>query len=261
MNHLIKNKGNIKWYVYTLNDPETNIPFYVGKGQRYRMYNHYYNVKKHKIPNGNFRLYEKIKSIINSGKSIEYKIVFSSNDEKEAYDREFQLIQEIGIDNLCNLFLGYGGSYSGEKHWNFGRTTPQDVKDKIGKSKLGDKHTEESKKKMSDQRQGSLHPMFGKRHTEDAKRKMSENHVDFNGDRNPFYNKTHSDKTKEHLHNLFSKSYKLIPPDNDCIIIYGTKNVMKYINDYNMMNNTKVSAFSLFQYGKNGDGWRIEKNN
>ena len=35
-----------KWYVYTLNNPETHIPFYVGKGQRYRMYNHYYNVKK-----------------------------------------------------------------------------------------------------------------------------------------------------------------------------------------------------------------------
>lgn len=144
MNPLIKNK---KWYVYTLNDPETNIPFYVGKGQKYRMYSHYSNVKNHKIPNGNFRLYNKIKSIIGNGRSIDYKIIFSSENEKEAYDKEFQMIQEICIDNLCNLFSGHGASYSGEKHWNYGRITPQNVKDKIGKSKLGDKHSEESKKK------------------------------------------------------------------------------------------------------------------
>lgn len=258
MNPLIKNK---KWYVYTLNDPETNIPFYVGKGQKYRMYNHFYNVKKGKIPNGNFRLYEKIKSIITNGQSIGYKIVFSSDNEKEAYDKELQLIQEIGINNLCNLFLGHGKTYSGEKHWNFGRTTPQNVKNKIGKSKLGDKHTEESKKKMSEKRQGVLHPMFGKRHTEKTKKKMSENHANFNGELNPFFNKTHSIETKDHLHKLFSKPFKVILPNNNQIIIYGTKNIIKYINDYNIINNAKVSAFSLFQYGKNGDGWRIEKIN
>jgi hypothetical protein len=50
------------------------------------MYNHFYNAKKHKVPNGNFRLYEKIKSIIINEDSFEYKIVFSNNDEKEAYD-------------------------------------------------------------------------------------------------------------------------------------------------------------------------------
>jgi NUMOD3 motif len=256
MNPIINNK---KWYVYTLNDPETSIPFYVGKGQRYRMYNHYYNVKKHKIPNGNFRLYEKIKSIITNGKSIEYKIVFSSDNEKKAYDREFQLIQEIGIDNLCNLFLGYGKSYSGEKHWNYGRTTPQNVKDKIGKSKLGDKHTEESKMKMSKQRQGDLHPMFGRHHTDDTRKQMSKNHADFNGKNNPFYQKSHNDKTKEYLHDLFSKPVKIIFPNNEYVVIYGQKNVKKYVNDYNINNNTKVSAFSLFQYGKNGDGWKLEK--
>ena len=223
------------------------------------MYNHYYNVKKHKIPNGNFRLYEKIKNIIINGNSIEYKIVFSSDNEKEAYDREFQLIQEIGIDNLCNLFFGYGASYSGEKHWNYGRTTPQNVKDKIGKSKLGDKHTEESKKKMRERMQGVQHPMFGKHHTENTKRKMSENHADFNGKNNPFYQRSHNDKTKEYFHNLYSKPLKIILPNDKSILMHGRREVKKYVDEYNIINNTKVSTFSLFQYGKNGDGWKIEK--
>lgn len=248
-----------KWYVYTLNDPDTNIPFYVGKGQRYRMYNHFYNVKKRKIPNGNFRLYDKIKSIIDNGKKIEYEIVFSSDDEKETYNKEYQLIHEIGIDNLCNLFLGHGTSYSGEKHWNFGNTTPQNIREKIGKSKLGDKHTEEAKKKMSHRMQGKLHPMFGKHHTDKSKRKMSENHADFNGKKNPFYQKTHSIETKEYFKKLYSKTFKIILPDNTYVLIKGKKEVKKYIDNYNILNNTKISTFSLFQYGKNRDGWKIIK--
>jgi hypothetical protein len=258
MNPQIKEK---KWYVYTLNDPETHIPFYVGKGQRYRMYNHYYNTKKHKIPNGNFRLYEKIKSIIINEESIEYKIVFSSNNEKEAYDKEFQLIQEIGIDNLCNLFLGHGKTYSGEKHWNFGRTTPQNVKDKIGKSKLGDKHTEESKKIMSRKRQGEDHPMFGHHHTDDTKNQMSKNHADFSGKNNPFFQKKHTEKTKKYFHDLYSKPITIILPNNEHILVYGRKELENYVSNYNIINNAKVSAFSLFQYGKNGNGWKIKKNN
>jgi hypothetical protein len=31
----------MKWYVYTLTDSRTGEIFYVGKGQRYRMYTHY----------------------------------------------------------------------------------------------------------------------------------------------------------------------------------------------------------------------------
>lgn len=252
-------KINKKWYVYSLNDPETNIPFYIGKGQRYRMYNHYYNTKKHKIPNGNFRLYDKIRNIIDSDKSINYKIIFQTDDEKEAYDKEFELIQEIGINNLCNLFLGHGKSYSGEKHWNFGRKTPQNVKDKIGKSKLGDTHSDESKKKMSEKRRGELHPMYGKNHSEETKKQMSKNHANFTGEKNPFYKKKHSDKSKFYLHKLFSKPMYIILPNNQEILLYGQSEVIKYVDNYNKENNTKVSAYSLFQYGKNGSGWKIIK--
>lgn len=223
------------------------------------MYNHFYNVKKRKIPNGNFRLYEKIKSIINDGKSIVYEINFSSNNEKEAYDYEFQLIKKIGIENLCNLFFGYGGSYSGKKHWNFGKTTPQNVKDKIGRSKLGDKHSEKTKMKMRESKQGKPHPMYGKHHTENARRKMSENHANFNGKSNPFYGKSHNEKTKDIFRKLYSITWGIILPNDTHIIVTGKRGVKKYVDDYNIINHTKVSCYSLFQYGKNGDGWKLEK--
>ena len=41
----------------------------------------------------------------------------------------------------------------------------------------------------------------GKPKSETAKMNMSKNHADFNGDRNPFYNKSHTDETKRILRN------------------------------------------------------------
>ncbi len=255
----MKPQINKKWYVYSLNDSETNVPFYIGKGQGYRMYNHFYNVKKHKIPNGNFRLYERIRSIIDGDKSIEYQIHFQTDNEKEAYDKEFELIQKTGINNLCNLFLGHGKSYSGSKHWNYGKKTPQQVKDKIGLSKLGDRHSEESKKKMKEKRQGKLHPMFGRHHTEETRKQMSKNHADFNGEKNPFFQKKHSEKTRNYFKKLYSKPVNIILPNDEIISLNGQNEVIDYINNYNIENSTKISAHSLFQYGKNGHGWKLKK--
>ena len=104
----MKPQINKKWYVYSLNDSETNVPFYIGKGQGYRMYNHFYNVKKHKIPNGNFRLYERIRSIIDGDKSIEYQIHFQTDNEKETQGVYLVDISSADIKELMNIpFIGY----------------------------------------------------------------------------------------------------------------------------------------------------------
>jgi hypothetical protein len=258
MNQVINNK---KWYVYTLSDPVSNIPFYVGKGQKYRMYNHFYSVKKNKPPHGNWCLYRKIKKIIDDGNSIIYTKVYLTNIEKDAYDYEIKLIEEIGIENLCNLFNGYGNVYSGVNHWNFGKTTPLNVKEKIGKAKKGDFHSDETKKKISEKIKGQLHPMYGKKHTEKTRKQMSENHANFNGKLNPFFNKKHSDETKEYFKTLYSNKWVLTLPDGKKITLIGKKSVKIYINDYNLQHNTNISFFSLFQYGKNGNGWTIIKEN
>ena len=169
----------MKWYVYTLSDPRTNEIFYVGKGQRYRMYNHYWAVKRGKVPHRNYKLFRRIKEIINSGLDLIYNQVFHTDDEQEAYVFERKLITEIGMESLCNLFDGFGGTYSGDKHWNFGNHWSDETKRKIGSSKKGQLHSDEAKHKIKEHWKRVTHPMKGKNHTKEAKNKMSKNPHDF----------------------------------------------------------------------------------
>jgi hypothetical protein len=45
--------------------------------------------------------------------------------------------------------------------------------------------SEEQKKKISDAMMGEKNPFYGKKHSRKTKKQMSENHADFNGDKNP----------------------------------------------------------------------------
>ena len=91
------------YYVYELIDPRTNITFYIGKGKNNRMYVHENYVKKGKLPNGNKKLFEKIKEIKDLGLNIVYDKILETDDEGLAYKYENQIINEIGIENLCNV--------------------------------------------------------------------------------------------------------------------------------------------------------------
>lgn len=91
------------YYVYQLIDPRTNIVFYIGKGKSNRMYVHENYVKNGKIPNGNKKLFDKIKEIKDLGLNIVYSKILETDDEGSAYQYENQVINEIGIENLCNV--------------------------------------------------------------------------------------------------------------------------------------------------------------
>jgi len=248
----------MKWYVYTLSDPRTNEIFYVGKGQRYRMYNHYWAVKRGKVPHSNYKLFRKIKEIINSDMDIIYDKVFRTDDEHMAYEFERKLITEIGMGSLCNLFDGFAGSYSGDKHWNFGNRWSDEVKRKIGSSKKGQFHSPQTKNKIKEHWATAEHPMKGKNHTKEAKNKMSENHADFNGAANPFFGKHHSDEIKEYYKNLYAKVWEVTLPSGERLEFLGKKAVVEFVKEYNKEHNVKVSAHSLFQYGKNKHNWSIK---
>ncbi len=145
----------MKYYVYQLIDPKTNKIFYIGKGQKLRMYQHVKDVQRGRIPNRtNVYLYYKIKEILDSGYKIKYKEVFETDIGQEAYNREKQLITEIGLKNLCNITEGgKGGSGMFEK-----------------------KHSEETKCKMSkahDNVSGRKNPFYGKTHTNEIKKHLS----------------------------------------------------------------------------------------
>jgi len=91
-------------YIYEHVDPETNKTFYVGKGSKYRVYdlfnrNNYHLNKLNKL----FRKGYTIKDIA--------KITYNHLTDDDAYILETKIIDQYGLENLCNLYPGgYGGS-------------------------------------------------------------------------------------------------------------------------------------------------------
>ncbi len=178
----------VLFYVYELVTNEGEI-IYVGKGKGDRMYQHVKTAKGNSVSRKkNLKLYNKISSIINNGGFIKPEIVFESYDEKECLDKEVSLINEIGLDNLCNLTEGGEGtsgfklseetrrrmSEAKKKQWRENpRVTSEETKKKISESlkgnkhNVGKKHSEETKKKMSEAKKGRVF-------TEEHKRKLSE---------------------------------------------------------------------------------------
>ncbi len=94
-----------KYYVYTLS--HNDIIFYVGKGTKNRMYVHEQRAIKGIKSNNNSALFNKINEILKLDQKIEYTKIFETDDELEAYRIEYEKIDEIGLDNLCNLTKDY----------------------------------------------------------------------------------------------------------------------------------------------------------
>jgi len=108
-----KTKQHLGQYVYLLIDPSTKKPFYVGKGQNDRVFDHVRCALEYEIPNDK---YDKIREINSSGNSVGHLIVRHGLTEKEALEIEAALIDTIyflepnlGITNIA------GGYHSIEK--------------------------------------------------------------------------------------------------------------------------------------------------
>jgi hypothetical protein len=102
-----------QFYAYLLIDPRNNLPFYVGKGQGIRMYQHTrpseFKINPHKA--------RKIKHIHEAGLQVQYQ-KFMCESEQAAFDLEKQLIQQYGrtydgTGILTNLDHGGQGGSTG----------------------------------------------------------------------------------------------------------------------------------------------------
>jgi hypothetical protein len=145
-------KNSPIFYVYILIDPSDNIPFYVGKGNGSRMYDHEKNILKGKKLK-NLHLYYKISKILDSKKPILYNKVLENVDENTALIEEINQIQKIGradlgLGTLCNLTNGGEGS-------------------------CGLVYTDKMLKRRIELSAGKNNPMFGHKHTDEAKKIMS----------------------------------------------------------------------------------------
>lgn len=93
-------KDALKYYVYLLIDPLNDKVFYVGKGNKDRVFDH----EKKKLSKAKIK---RIKEIQNKGYNIIRKIVHHGLTEKEAIAAEATLINFIGINNLTNEVSGH----------------------------------------------------------------------------------------------------------------------------------------------------------
>ena len=126
-----------KYYVYELIDPDSKLPFYVGKGKNNRMFSHECHVNNGNIPNNNKHLYNKIQKILLSNNEIIYHKTYENLNEKDAFKKEIDRINEIGIENLCNLTEGGNGG-----------TPTTEIRNKISNANKDRIVTEKTKQKI-----------------------------------------------------------------------------------------------------------------
>ena len=246
---------------------EDGTPYYVGKGEKNR-------------------IYKKGKGEVKPPKD-KSKIIFLKQNltEEDAFKHEIYMIavfgrKDLGTGILRNRTNGGEGCS--------GMICREDVKLKIKNSNLGKKHTEKSKKKMSESRKGRIHseetkikigkssknrkPMLGKKmseetkkrlkeinlgrkHSEESKKKMSDAHkariykplTEEHKNKLSESNKGKhiiTDEIKNKISNsLCKKTYKLISPSGEEIFI---KNITKFCKE----NNLSLAGIRKVMYGK-----------
>lgn len=244
-----------------------NQPIYVGKGLYRRPKEHFYRANK-----SNVRFYNKIKSIINNGYTPIYFVVEYEMTEDEAFQLERELIKRIGrIENggpLTNLSDGGEGQsgfkFSDESKLKMSNSRKGKIlgpmsdvtKKNISDSKKGIPSTrkgkkenisDEMRKKLSDlakEKVGEKNPMFNKKHSELSKELMSKNRVRKFGKDNPNFGREYKEEEKT------TDIWELTHIDGRVIII---NNLSKFCRD----NGLNATCMRDIFYGrmKNHKGW------
>jgi hypothetical protein len=103
------------FYVYHLIDPNTNTPFYVGKGCNIRIFDHIKSTKSKRLYKINKYLFYKIRKLLKNGRNIIYKKIIENVDESTAFCVELDEIKKYGRKNnntgiLCNMTDGGEGT-------------------------------------------------------------------------------------------------------------------------------------------------------
>lgn len=97
-----KTKLELKYYVYFLVNPETKKPFYVGKGEGNRVFDHLNEAKDGK--KGTEKL-NQIQAILKKNKTVEHVIVRHGLNENTAYHIEASLIDTFRFIPTFNDFV------------------------------------------------------------------------------------------------------------------------------------------------------------
>lgn len=122
--------------------------------------------------------------------SEEYDIVNSNKWANMIVETAEQKSNMTGYTHTKESLLKMSMANLGENHWNYGKTRPDEVKEKIKKSNIGVKRSDSTKQKVSESmkeqykngkvsplkdlnKQGENNPFYGKHHSEETKLKIS----------------------------------------------------------------------------------------
>ena len=102
----------IEAYVYALIDPQTEQPFYIGKGRNNRVFSHVACELENPNPSDK---YDTIKKIRSSGATVRHLILRHGMTDLAALDVESALIDFCAVINhpITNIVLGHGASAFG----------------------------------------------------------------------------------------------------------------------------------------------------
>lgn len=143
----------MKYYVYQLIDPTSQLPFYIGKGSGDRAWSH------NEFKDGNENPYKDryIRKLHDQNLEPVVNIVKYFDDETDAYDFEESLTESIGLENLTNLVIG--ARPPSKKGWNPSAKTLE----KRSRGLKGIVRTKEWCENLSLAKQGENNPMYGKK--------------------------------------------------------------------------------------------------
>lgn len=152
----------MKYYVYELVNSLTGKIFYVGKGSGNRMYVHEHRARRnHAEINENRKLRNKILSIWNKGGTVIHNQIFHTNNDMEAYNKETDRIKEIGIENLCNVFISPptpSELYHLRSLQMRGQIVSEEIRKKISKTLMGHSVSQTTRQKISERTKGVPRP-------------------------------------------------------------------------------------------------------
>jgi DNA-binding CsgD family transcriptional regulator len=135
-----------EFYIYSFNDPRTNLPYYIGKGKNQRWYDHF---KDHyfRNPKNPYKA-RKIKKLQSLGYEPEKHVKFlgANLSEELAYELEDLVVSEIGLENLTNITPGGVGVF------NRG-PLPDNMKNKMSEAFKGERAP---KAKLNEQQAGEI---------------------------------------------------------------------------------------------------------
>jgi hypothetical protein len=230
-----------RYYVYLLIDPETEKPFYAGKGIRWRAWQH----AKETYNNTSNKLKLKfIKNIQKSGKEPIVDIVYEGLSDDGAYLLEDYLIHLYGrlCDNsgiLTNYLVGVKSPrFCGKNHPNFGKHMSESSKLKLSQThklryktvkhpRLGVTLDESTKRRISLSKKGKCL-------SEEHKHKISESLKSLQ--------RKQTEYQKRRVSEARAKYFKISCPDGRLVEGYGLTEFCK--NEHLSPSNLKVYGHS-----------------